>query len=92
MNIEHEKILLEMRSLNKTIIEYPGDYDVERYTIPQLEITQLESKVHESEIVINKYREELGIALNEIKELNTKIEFLEEKYLKLKEQNGKRKN
>lgn len=88
MNIEHEKILLEMRILNQTIIEYPGDYDVERETIPQLEITQLESKIHESEIVINKYREELGIALNKIKELNRKIKFLEDKYLKLKEKNG----
>lgn len=88
MNIEHEKILLEMRNLNQTIIEYPGDYDVERDTIPQLEITQLESKIHESEIVINKYREELGVALNEIKDLNRKIKFLEEKYLKLKEKNG----
>ena len=88
MNIEHEKILLEMKILNQTIIEYPGDYDVERETIPQLKITQLESKIHESEIVINKYREELGIALNKIKELNRKIKFLEDKYLKLKEKNG----
>lgn len=92
MNIEHEKILLKMRTLNQSISEYPNDYDVERYTIPELKLTQSKSKIHESEIVINKYREELGVALNEIKDLNRKIEFLEEKYLKLKEQNGKRKN
>ena len=92
MKIEHEKILLKIKNLNQTIREYPSDYDVERDTIPKLKITQLESKIYESEIVINEYRNDLSIALNKIKDLNRKIEFLEEKYLKLKEQNGKRKN
>ena len=76
MQDKHKKLLKELTEQNKFYEENYGSYDVERDVLPLIIELEQTIKIEEQEIVLSKYRKELGKALREIEFLKNEVKRL----------------